>query len=79
MYELIFTDGYDITREIYSSYDEAYSAMKSHFDMRNRNDKDGEWFEASSCSEWSAILYDGGENVFVWRIFNNSQRGLSTL
>lgn len=27
MYELIFTDGYDITREAYSSYDEAYSAL----------------------------------------------------
>lgn len=71
MYELIFTDGYDITREVYSSYDEAYSAMKSHFDIRNRNDKDDEWFEAS-CSEWSAILCNGGKNVFVWRIFKVS-------
>lgn len=75
MYELIFTDGYDITREVYSSYDEAYSAMKSHFDMRNRNDENSDWFKASYCTEWSAILYDGGENVFVWRIFRVSAEG----
>lgn len=69
MYELIFTDGYDITREVYSSYEEAYVAMKSNFDARNHNAKSGEWRGISFCTEWSAILYNCGEDVFVWRIF----------
>lgn len=72
MYELIFTDGYDITREIYSSYDEAYSAMKSHFDMRKQNNEYSEQPEVEHCDEWSAMLRIDTGNTFTWRIFKLS-------
>lgn len=68
-YMLIFTDGYSINTERFSTYESALAAMNSEYNARNNNEPDDEWDEESyNDGIGYAILYDRGENVFVWSI-----------
>ena len=65
---LIKTDGYSIEHFFYSSYANAKTVMDSQYAALIPE----EWMEdcedTSYCSDYDAILYRNGEDVFVWRI-----------
>lgn len=65
---LIKTDGYSIEHFFYSSYANAKTVMDSQYAALIPE----EWFEdckdTSYCSDYNAILYRNGEDVYVWKI-----------
>lgn len=66
---LIFTDGYSISTERFSSYKSALAAMNEAYDAHNDNEPGDEWDEQSYNDGMSyAILYNKGDDVFVWSI-----------
>lgn len=65
---LVSTDGYSIENTIYSSYEEAKSAMEKAYDEVTPDDWNEMWQQDSYLAENNAILYANGENVFVWQI-----------
>lgn len=67
-YELIVSDGYNIERTIYPNETQAVEAMKKAYNELNRNQTDDEWDEQSYINDTSALLYDCGENVYVWSV-----------
>ena len=68
-YELIFTDGCSIERiGIYATLEEASAMMHNRYDEYNANEPGDEWDKESSISDWSAVLYNNGENVYCWQI-----------
>lgn len=67
-YMLIFTDGYSITTEVYASKALACAALEKQYTERERNEEGDEWDEDSYLDDCEAILYDCGEDVFVWKI-----------
>lgn len=65
---LIETDGYSITHTFYGSYKEAKEALDKRYAELLSDDLDEEWADMSYCEEYDAILYDNGEDVYVWKI-----------
>lgn len=63
---LVHTDGYSITYHKFSSKEDAIGAMRLAYN--NQNEKDDEWDLLSYILETEAVLYDRGENVYVWKI-----------
>lgn len=68
-YILISTDGYSLDDyTIYDTFSEAQTAMQKAYNSLVPK----EWcegFEELSYCEWSdAILYNNGEDVYVWKI-----------
>lgn len=68
MYLLISTDGYSISTEKFMNHDSALNAMTEQYNERNRNELNDEWDEMSHITSDDALLYDMGENVYVWSI-----------
>lgn len=68
---LVRTNGYSIC-EIgrYGSASSAQTAMEEDYNRLDRNEKNDDWDELSSIGNGSAILYDRGEDVYVWQMFN---------
>lgn len=70
-YLLVRTDGYSIEKVgRYTTHDNAHAAMKKEYDDYNDNSPDDEWQDMSSIDYDTAILYNHGEDVYVWQIFN---------
>ena len=65
---LIETDGYSITHTLYGGYTEAKEAIDKRYTELLPDDLDEDWADMSYCGECDAILYDNGENVYVWKI-----------
>ena len=70
-WELIESDGYDISRELFDTYEEAYQSMKERYNDLNDNEDGDEWDEGSYLNDDGGLLYAGGYDVFVWAIFEN--------
>ena len=72
IYILVRTDGYSITTVgRYTSRTSAKNAMSGQYDdIAKRLDPiiDKDWLRMSHKNDDSAILYDRGDNVFVWQI-----------
>lgn len=67
-YLLITSDGYSISTAKYDDYAGAYKAMLSNYDNLNNNEPDDEWNDMSYIDDMDALLYAGGEDVYVWKI-----------
>jgi hypothetical protein len=65
---LISTDGYSIQTKKCGSIQEAQDIMKREYRDAYPEVNDESSEEMSSISEYDAILYANGENVFVWSI-----------
>lgn len=67
-HELICSDGYSIERTVYPSEALAVEAMKKAYNEFNINAPGDEWDEMSHINDSDALLYDRGENVYVWSV-----------
>lgn len=67
-YIVVHTDGYTIESDFYADYDSAYEAMKDDYDAKTPEDWIEEYEEDSYISDFDAMLYDNGDDVFLWRI-----------
>lgn len=67
-HELIVSDGYSIERTVYPSERTAIEAMQKAYNEFNHNESGDEWDEMSHLNETDALLYDRGENVYVWSV-----------
>ena len=65
---LIETDGYSITHTFYDGYKEAKEALDKRYIELLPEDLDEDWADMSYCGEYDAILYNNGEDVYVWKI-----------
>lgn len=65
---LIRSDGYSITTKKFDDPDAAYADMQTDYDNHNNNEVGDDWDEQSFINETDALLYDGGEDVYVWKI-----------
>ena len=65
---LSHTDGYSIQNSVYHDKKTAYAAMKTAYDQLNQNIPGDEWDELSHISDTDALLYDKGDNVYLWHI-----------
>lgn len=68
-YELIRSDGYTINRTLYDSKSDARQAMIAEYNKLNHNDENDEWDNLSYLHDDDALLYDHGDDVYVWKIF----------
>lgn len=65
---LVATDGYSINHTKYSSLELAKEAMEEAYKALYDENMDEDWKEQSCINEESAILFQNGENVYVWDI-----------
>ncbi len=65
---LIKTDGYSIDYQFYDDYESARVAMNEQYHSYNPEELEDDWAELSYCSDYDAILYNNGEDVYVWKI-----------
>lgn len=65
---LIKTDGYSIESTSFADIDSAKAAMAADYTASNKNAVGSAEYGASHFSDTEALLYDGGFNVFVWKI-----------
>lgn len=73
-YELIASDGYSIERTVYPNKTQAIEAMRKAYNELNHNQTGDEWDESSYINDTSALLYDCGENVYVWSVMQYGRR-----
>lgn len=66
---LIKTDGYEIDHWFFDDVEQAKKEMKRQYDSYYPEELEEEWADDSYCSDDYAILYNNGEDVFVWRVF----------
>lgn len=65
---LVHTDGYSINHRTYANYQAAKTAMKEEYAQHNHNTVNDDWDKLSYIDDYNAVLYDNGENVYVWQI-----------
>ena len=65
---LIETDGYSIDVTEFDSKEDAIKAMKKRYTDLTPADNDESSAEMSYIEDTNAILYQNGENVYVWKI-----------
>jgi len=65
---LIRSDSYSIVTKKFDNPDDAYADMRADYDNRNNNEVGDDWDEQSFINETDALLYAGGEDVYVWKI-----------
>ena len=68
IYLLIWTDGYTIEATKYLTLEAAQMALRDEWDGYYDEEMNDEWKELSLISDSNAILYNNGENVYVWDI-----------
>lgn len=62
------TDGYSISHLFFDSLEAAKIAMDKQYAELTPDEWDDDWEDRSYCGDNSAILYDNGEDVYVWQI-----------
>lgn len=69
-YILVKTDGYEIEINKFDNENAARTAMADDYNniLNNNPDMDDVWLDQSYCNNTDAILYNNGDNVFVWKI-----------
>lgn len=68
---LIRTDGYSIEESgRYGCQEDAHKAMETEYNKYNGNvpEEDDQWLNESGIYDRDAILYNRGDNVYVWKI-----------
>lgn len=65
---LIETDGYSIDTTEFDTKDDAIEAMKKRYADLTPSENDESSAEMSYIEDTNAILYQNGENVYVWKI-----------
>lgn len=65
---LVKTDGYSISSWIFENYEEGKKEMDKQYSSFEPEDLEEEWAEMSYCESHDAILYNNGEDVYVWKI-----------
>lgn len=65
---LVKTDGYSISSWIFENYEEGKKEMDKQYSSFKPEELEEEWAEMSYCESHDAILYNNGENVYVWKI-----------
>lgn len=65
---LIETDGYSIDTTEFDTKDNAIIAMKKRYADLTPNDNNESFADMSYITDTNAILYQNGENVYVWKI-----------
>ena len=65
---LVHTDGYNIKYSKHENKKAACMAMKEAYALFNKNEPDDDWDKMSEIADDTAMLYDRGENVHVWRV-----------
>lgn len=65
---LVATDGYSINVTKFKDVASAKTAMTTAYNESNHNENGDDWDTQSELGDMNAILYDRGENVFVWSI-----------
>lgn len=65
---LIKTDGYSISSWIFENYEEGKKEMDKQYSSFEPEELEEEWAEMSYCENYDAILYNNGEDVYVWKI-----------
>lgn len=68
-YDLVATDGYEIERTTYPDKESAQQAMQKAYALHNHNTPGDTWDNDSQLNDDSAILFDRGDNVYLWSIF----------
>ena len=66
---LIFTDSYSISVTEHDSVAEATQAMQEHYNQLCPSELEEEYADLSYCSDEEAILYDNGDTVYVWKVY----------
>ena len=68
-YLLVTTDGYNLDdHTFYDSFESAQTAMKDSYKALTPDDWIEDFSDMSHCGDDDAILYDNGNNVYVWSI-----------
>lgn len=65
---LVRTDGYSMESTAYPDFESAADAMKKAYHELDNNIPGDDWYDMSYCSESEALLYAGGEDVYLWNI-----------
>lgn len=68
---LVYSDGYSISEERYPSVQEVQDAMEEAYRNSypyNEGEEPDEITLMSDCGEGQAVLYDRGNNVYIWQI-----------
>lgn len=65
---LVSTDGYSIEHTKYDTKNEARDAMKKAYDLLKPKQFEESCEEMSYVSDNDAMLYDNGNDVYVWQI-----------
>ena len=70
LYHIVCTDGYSIdSLGLTSDAKEATSIMKNDFNAHMPDSLEESEAEMSYCGAIKAMLYNNGEDVFVWSVF----------
>lgn len=68
VYLLIWTDGYSIEHTKYLTFEAAQKALRDEWNEYYDEEIADEWKKLSSITDSNAILYNNGEDVYVWDI-----------
>lgn len=67
-YILMSSDGYEIEYSFYPDLESAQNAMKEAYHKAEPDEWIEEFEDLSNMTDVSAILYNNGEDVYVWQI-----------
>lgn len=67
-YMVIFTDGYEISTERHQTLEKAQEYMRKEYEKYRPAELSEEWANISYLTDMDAILYNNGEDVFLWKI-----------
>ncbi len=69
LYELVASDNTSIERTVYATKKEAKQMMRKAYREFNKNIPGDMWDKLSYLDNEAAVLFAGGENIYVWEIF----------
>ena len=66
---LIFSDSYSISVSEHESVEAASLEMKEQYNHRCPSEFIDDFEDMSFCSDDEALLYDNGDNVYAWKVY----------
>lgn len=67
-YILATTNGYEIRSTEHKTLDDAQNAMREAYENYTPDEWADEYEDISYCGTMDAVLYDNGDDVYVWQI-----------
>lgn len=67
---LVKTDGYSITHSFFSSFEKAKETMEKQYSEHLPEEWDEDYEDMSYCGDDEAVLYNNGEDVYLWQIID---------